>query len=278
MKTLKGFLCGIILAIIPATTYALSYCIQDEIYPNSVTIFSNGEKVTTPNFIWNDTTYAPLRDIAEKADCNVSWNDTDKSVFVLNNYCCNTLYGNNIVNGTPVTVKELYKYTSHNPLTATRYKHLDLIKCLGDVKFDSNTNSFTIDPYLAVSTSNNTNSTSQAANSAPTLSSANFPWYLYSNDGVTYLGKLTTNTYDSDSIWNTYGKYGSQYQANSIWNTYGKYGSQYSATSAFNEYAVTPPKIVDSKGYFVGYLTTNTYKQYGITIEQLKQFLIENYQ
>jgi hypothetical protein len=69
---------------------------------------------------------------------------------------------------------------------------------------------------------------------------------LYSNDGKEYLGKLVTNEYDSDGIWNKYGDYGSKYSTTSIWNTYGDYGSAYSNESAFNEYATNPPKIVDN--------------------------------
>ena len=35
-----------------------------------------------------------------------------------------------------------------------------------------------------------------------------------------YLGKLNANKYDSESIWNKYGTYGSKYNSKSIWNKY----------------------------------------------------------
>lgn len=105
-----------------------------------------------------------------------------------------------------------------------------------------------------------------------------FPFYLYSYDGKVYLGKLVTNPYDSESIWNPYCKYGSEYQSDSIWNPYGTYGSEYSSDSAFNPYASTPPKIVDKNGKFFGYLTANEYKTRGYTIVELRQFLINNNQ
>jgi hypothetical protein len=105
-----------------------------------------------------------------------------------------------------------------------------------------------------------------------------FPFHLYSYDGKEYLGKLVTNEYDSDSIWNAYGTYGSKYSSDSIWNTYGDYGSEYSTKSAFNKYTTTPPKIVDNNGNFIGYLTTNEYLTNGYSIETLTQFLNNNYQ
>lgn len=105
--------------------------------------------------------------------------------------------------------------------------------------------------------------------------SMNFPWYLYSNDGKIYLGKVTTNRYDSESIWNEYGTYGNKYSSNSIWNEYGTYGSKYSNQSAFNKYASEPPQIVDKDGYFVCYLTENKYLDGGYPITVVRQLLLE---
>lgn len=53
---------------------------------------------------------------------------------------------------------------------------------------------------------------------------------LYSRDGQ-YLGKVSNNKYDSESISNPYGKYGSKYSSTSINNQYSKYGSDYSTQS-----------------------------------------------
>lgn len=79
-------------------------------------------------------------------------------------------------------------------------------------------------------------------------------------DHDVYLGKLNASEYDSESIWNEYGRFGSKYNSNSIWNEYGRYGSSYSSYSPFNEYATYPPIIVDSQGNFYGYFTLNKYK------------------
>jgi len=58
-----------------------------------------------------------------------------------------------------------------------------------------------------------------------------------------YLGTLSNNRYDPDSVSNPYGRYGSRYSPDSINNPYGRYGSRYSPDSANNPYATNPPAI-----------------------------------
>jgi hypothetical protein len=99
------------------------------------------------------------------------------------------------------------------------------------------------------------------------------PLTIYSNDGKTYLGKLTANEYDTDSIYNEYGTYGSKYSTDSIMNEYGTYGSKYSSTSVFNDLASEPPIILDVNGIISGYLTTNKNIKGGVSPIGLKQFL-----
>ena len=60
--------------------------------------------------------------------------------------------------------------------------------------------------------------------------------YIYGgSDHDVFLGCLNSNKYDSKSIWNEYGTYGSKYNSKSIWNEYGTYGSSYSAYSPWNK-------------------------------------------
>jgi hypothetical protein len=75
-----------------------------------------------------------------------------------------------------------------------------------------------------------------------------------------YLGCLNCDKYNTNSIWNMYGTYGSKYNTNSIWNAYGTYGSKYNSYSPWNAYSNDPPVIVDTQGNFYGYLTANKYK------------------
>ncbi len=80
---------------------------------------------------------------------------------------------------------------------------------------------------------------------------------IVAEDG-TYLGKIA-DAYDSKSIFNKYGTYGSAYSGKSVWNDYGPYGSEYSNKSARSKYTSTPPKlIVDGK--VVGFLSANKFK------------------
>jgi hypothetical protein len=74
------------------------------------------------------------------------------------------------------------------------------------------------------------------------------------------LGWLNCSSYDSSSIWNEYGTYGSSYNSKSIWNEYGTYGSEYNSLSPWNKYSNDPPVVVDKQGNFYGYFTLNEYK------------------
>ena len=78
-------------------------------------------------------------------------------------------------------------------------------------------------------------------------------------DHQTYLGCLNCGQYDSDSISNAYGSFGSSYSSTSVHNAYSDFGSAYSQYSACNEYATDPPVIVDANGTFYGRLTLNKY-------------------
>ena len=71
----------------------------------------------------------------------------------------------------------------------------------------------------------------------------------------TFLGKIT-NSYDSESIFNEYGTYGSEYNSASIWNQYATFGSEYNSYSPHNSYTATPPMIIKNRK-ILGYLTAN---------------------
>ena len=66
-------------------------------------------------------------------------------------------------------------------------------------------------------------------------------------DSVTgeYLGNLSSNQYDPNSVSNPYGCYGSQYSPDSINNPYSAHGSPYIPTSARNPYATQAPVIIN---------------------------------
>ncbi|WP_083488135.1 hypothetical protein [Stenotrophomonas koreensis] len=77
----------------------------------------------------------------------------------------------------------------------------------------------------------------------------------------TFLGCATCSKYDSGSICNKYGDFGSRYSDSSIWNRYGTFGSKYNSDSPWNKYSSDPPVVVDRDGNFYGYFTSNKHHQ-----------------
>lgn len=88
------------------------------------------------------------------------------------------------------------------------------------------------------------------------------------DDKNTFLGKIT-NSYDSDSIFNEYGTYGSEYNSSSMWNQYSTYGSEYSSYSPHNSYTSTPPMIIKNRK-ILGYLSANKSLRSSISPNLLK--------
>lgn len=81
---------------------------------------------------------------------------------------------------------------------------------------------------------------------------------IVADDGQ-YLGKISSNTIDSDSIMNSVGRYGSEVSSTSIFNEVGRYGGKISSMSPFNDITSRPPRIFVGEG-FIAYLTTNSLK------------------
>jgi hypothetical protein len=72
---------------------------------------------------------------------------------------------------------------------------------------------------------------------------------LYSTDG-NYLGKLSSNPLDPESVSNPLGRYGSPISPVSVNNPIGIYGSPISPKSARNPLATDPPLIFSSQRDF----------------------------
>lgn len=79
--------------------------------------------------------------------------------------------------------------------------------------------------------------------------------HLEAQDGR-LLGSLKPDRYDSDSVFNTYGPYGSKYSGTSIFNPYSPYGDRYSNLSARNPRATNPPRAL-VEGEFRAFVTIN---------------------
>jgi len=115
---------------------------------------------------------------------------------------------------------------------------------------------------------NSNNNSNTNTNSNSTITNP----LLYSNDLKVYLGKLTTNKYDSESVFNTFGTYGNKYSTNSISNEFGTYGGKFSTTSAFNDFATSPPAIL-LNGKIIGYVSTNTSSFQNVHPNDLENYL-----
>jgi len=89
----------------------------------------------------------------------------------------------------------------------------------------------------------------------------------------TYLGCLSCSSYSSESLFNSYGIYGSQYSSTSVLNAYSDYGSPYGGYSACNPYASDPPVIVDGAGKYYGRLTVSFYRSDGPPTAKLRGWI-----
>ena len=76
-------------------------------------------------------------------------------------------------------------------------------------------------------------------------------------DYTEYLGCLNCSRFDSKSIWNAFGEYGSSFSHTSIWNDLNNYGDSNNPLSPWNSLATKASKIMDDTGKFQGYLTAN---------------------
>gem|GEM_PF-5369963 len=194
-------------------------------------IVVNGIEISTdaPAIIRNGRTMLPLRWLAQSLDIEVSWDALTQTI-------------------------SLTDKTSANPETPSSNASTP------DASTAPNTSVTPDTP----TTPNTLNTPTTPNEPLPNVTAPAYqikgPLILVADDGkYTYLGKLTTNKYDSDSIFNEYGSYGSKYSSESIWNTYGTYGSKYSSYSPFNSYTSTPPMIIDGNYNIVGRLTVNKY-------------------
>jgi len=73
-----------------------------------------------------------------------------------------------------------------------------------------------------------------------------------------YLGNLSANEFDLNSIANEHGA-GSPFSLNSVTNEFGVYGNPFSDRSARNPYTTDAPRLYDQEGHYRGKLSTNPY-------------------
>lgn len=80
---------------------------------------------------------------------------------------------------------------------------------------------------------------------------------MYAADN-TYLGRVTRNAFDGESLANEFSTYGNSFNANSIFNKFGPYGNPYSQLSPFNEFSRTPPRLMKGQK-ILAYVSNNQF-------------------
>lgn len=109
MKFKKGIISFIICTILvfsTKTAFANSVLQKIEVLINSISLYVNNERVTVDNFLYNGTTYVPLRAVAEINGMEVKWNGDKGRVDLVNNeeFNMKTTDGKyNIIGGEPDT-------------------------------------------------------------------------------------------------------------------------------------------------------------------------------
>ncbi|MBO3463115.1 hypothetical protein G7B40_001380 [Aetokthonos hydrillicola Thurmond2011] len=96
---------------------------------------------------------------------------------------------------------------------------------------------------------------------------------VVASDG-TFLGVVDNNLYNTNSICNQYGQYGSPYGMG-IFNRYGRYGGEYSQIGAYNERAQKPPLLIKD-GQPIAIVTKNPNFQYRLDPDYLQQMACRN--
>lgn len=73
-----------------------------------------------------------------------------------------------------------------------------------------------------------------------------------------FIGCLNCHPKFSISVWNANGPYGSSRGDFSMWNSLFEFGNVKSRVCPWNMFASNPPAVIDPKGNFYGFLTSNT--------------------
>ena len=231
---------------------------------NKVSVYSENQKMTADTILWNNKTYIPMRETLETANCMVDYNDKTKTVEVLNRFHSDVPVF--AVNGIMPSTKyqAIYIKNLNNINTGIHY-YIDMnyfVDLFGYHKELYNYNGTTIMNFVEQNSSiqaqpqnnNITNNQQSGLNKYD-------EYYIYSDDGKNkYLGKITSNSLDAESIWNKFGNYGNDIDIHTIWCNVGTYGGTASMYSSSATLATHPPKICDSNGNFVAYLTENPAK------------------
>lgn len=82
-KELKGFVCGAVsMMVIAGAVSAAGVWDTIDVLRNDITVVVNGENVTADNFLYNDTTYLPLRAVSEALNQTVTYDEATNTAYI----------------------------------------------------------------------------------------------------------------------------------------------------------------------------------------------------
>ncbi len=83
-KEIKGFVCGVVVATIIGAGMASAAGTWEsiDVLKNDINIVVNGQPVEVDNFLYNDTTYVPLRAVSSTLGENVDYDETTNTAYI----------------------------------------------------------------------------------------------------------------------------------------------------------------------------------------------------
>lgn len=85
MKEIKGFIIGVIitsLLLIGGLVYANGQWKTIDVLENDINVVVDGKQLNESNFVYNDTTYLPLRAVAEVVGKSVEYDETTNTAYI----------------------------------------------------------------------------------------------------------------------------------------------------------------------------------------------------
>lgn len=129
-KKMLIYIIGLVIIISATPVFADSVFQTIDVLSNNISLFVNNEAVIVDNFLYNGTTYVPLRAVAEMTDMDVIWDGENKKIDLISNESFNMKTTDGKYNITGVNPKPL---TDGNYL---KWQYLSIV-------FDSNTKKIT---------------------------------------------------------------------------------------------------------------------------------------
>lgn len=181
-------------------------------------------------------------------------------VFILLIDSCGSNSSSNNISSDPAKTIEIRTDTSSSTGTSTTTDTSSAYSTQTSTEVSSSTSTTT---KTEIGTSDQVNSssvteTSTHASSFISLDTVLNPVGIFTPNLEKYLGCWTCNKYDSDSVHNEFGTYGSKFSTDSIRNRFG-WGSQFKSDGPCNSFASTTPVLIDEQNNDYGDLSINEF-------------------